>query len=493
MAHFERKKEEENANFFGGRAKKLFVGMLNLGMVRRNGLPWVRSMAGLATEVKKSSDWGTDTWWDLLEQPAAQGEGFFPKGWKVSGVTAGLKASGRRDMALFVSDQPAAGAGVFTTNKFPAAPVEVSKEELAGKGAGRVRALLVNSGQANACTGTQGLQDAREMVAKVKALLRLPADARVPIMSTGVIGVPLEMDVIRGGLASASEALGTSRKHWEDAAHSIMTTDNRPKVAHRRLDLGGKNPPISLLGLAKGAGMIHPNMATLLGIVTTDALISAGPLKAALKYAVDRSFHSIDVDGDTSTNDTVVVMANGAAGGVAIESEGSPHYEAFREQLTDVCAELAQKIVFDAEGASRFVVISVKGARSTEDALRIGQTVAQSSLFKCAMWGGDANWGRAICAVGYSGVDYLDLSKIDMSFESIHGNPRTMAGEPTQSIPLVLRGQPVHANRAPASILCQAHKYINVSIDLRCGDHSSQVYTCDLSPDYVKFNGAYTT
>jgi glutamate N-acetyltransferase/amino-acid N-acetyltransferase len=310
-----------------------------------------------------------------------------PSGFTFAGVAAGLKKTGARDVALIVSAGPCTSAAVFTTNRFPAAPVLYDRELIAENPA-RLRAVVINSGCANACTGPDGLADAALMAHAAEEALDAPPRSAA-VMSTGVIGPRLPMDRLRDGIRQAAEVLAPDR--WEDAATAIMTTDTRAKTAFRYLD------GCALFGMAKGAGMIHPNMATMLSAIVTDAALAPGDLSRALRRAVDVSFNSISVDGDMSTNDTVLVLANGAA--------GPTQPGRFADALADLCADLAQQIVRDGEGATKFITIRITGAVSDEDARRAAKAVANSPLVKTAFYGGDANWGRVLAAIGYSGAE----------------------------------------------------------------------------------------
>jgi glutamate N-acetyltransferase / amino-acid N-acetyltransferase len=426
------------------------------------------------------------------------------KGWQAAGITAGLKPSGKSDLALLVSERPANAAALFTTNQVQAAPVQVSKKVMATSSS-KLLGCVVNSGQANACTGAQGLADAEEMRSIGSRILagKTGNDGDVFVMSTGVIGVPLRMDVVRKGIESASEALGNGAAHWRSAATAICTTDTRAKLAHRRYLCEKSGDYVDVVGMAKGAGMIHPNMATMLSAVVSTVQASPATLDAALRHANDRSFSAIDVDGDTSTNDTLLLMANGASSErCGIDDRSSIAYGQFEGALVDLTRELAQKIVFDAEGASKFVEIVVRGAKSERDALQVARTIAKSSLVKCALWGGDANWGRIMCAAGYSGVPF-EQSRANLFVSNVVGG-QGATELPTAAnsvVQLVRNGQPISENRAAAGALSKATDRLAIFLDID-GDQSAAaaanskravVYTCDLSPEYVHFNGAYTT
>jgi glutamate N-acetyltransferase/amino-acid N-acetyltransferase len=389
-----------------------------------------------------------------------------PRGFRAAGISAGIKASGNPDLALLVADEPAQIAAVFTTNKVLAAPVLVSQEHLARSG-GTVRAVVVNSGCANACTGDAGMRDAREMTAETARLVGCPVD-QVLVASTGVIGVGLPMDKVRGGLPVAFKALGADQ--GPEAARAIMTTDLRPKESAARVSIGGRDALIG--GMAKGAGMIEPMMATMLGFVTTDAAVPKALLDRALREAVDRTFNAITVDGDSSTNDCVLLLASGAAG-VVVDEAG---YGAFVEGLTAVCRELALAIVRGGEGATKLVAVNVTGAATSAEARKAAKVIANSLLVKTAIHGGDPNWGRLICAAGRAGVTF-DASRAAV----------TMG-------PLVLfkDGQP-HDELAPAAAEYLKGPDLSIGVDLGAGAASSTVWTCDLSAEYVRINADYRT
>jgi glutamate N-acetyltransferase / amino-acid N-acetyltransferase len=389
-----------------------------------------------------------------------------PRGFRAAGVSAGIKANGNPDLALVVSDAPARAAAVFTTNKVIAAAVSVSKDHLQRSG-GAVRAIVVNSGCANACTGDQGASDAREMTAATSRLVGCPVE-QVLVASTGVIGVNLPMDKVRAGIPVAFHALGADQ--GPAAARAIMTTDLRPKESAARITIGGRDATIG--GMAKGAGMIEPNMATMLGFVTTDASVTGPLLDRALREAVDRSFNAITVDGDSSTNDCVMLLASGASG-VTIDDA---NYGAFLEGLTAVCRELALAIVRGGEGATKLVTVNVTGAASGAEARRAAKVIANSLLVKTAIHGGDPNWGRLICAAGRASVA-LDASRAAVTIGSLV---------------LFKDGQP-HDELAPAAADYLKGTDLTICVDLGSGSASSTVWTCDLSAEYVRINADYRT
>jgi glutamate N-acetyltransferase/amino-acid N-acetyltransferase len=393
-----------------------------------------------------------------------------PRGFIASTVSCGIKApkGTRKDLLLLDAGGTASAAGVFTTNRVQAAPVLLSRQHLQ---TGLARAIVVNSGNANACNGPAGLQDARDMAAWVAQGLKIPPEM-VLVASTGVIGRPMPMDRIREGIREAVERLGSGE--GQDAAAAIMTTDTVPKECSVRFDLNGVTAAIG--GIAKGAGMICPDMATMISLLTTDAAIAPGMLQKALRSAVGVSFNCITVDGDMSTNDTVFILANGAAGNPLITAADSPGYAAFEQALRRVCTILAKKIARDGEGATKFVEITVRGARSDKDARTIGLSVANSALVKTALYGRDPNWGRILCAVGYadaeSNPDAIDLH--------LCGHPLTRNG---QGLPL---DEPLMRKALEA-------QEIPILIDLKLGNGAATVWTCDMSHEYVTINAEYTT
>lgn len=391
-----------------------------------------------------------------------------PQGFVASGVKAGIKKSGKEDVALIVSQVPAASAAVFTQNRMAAAPVLISRENAAK---GKLRAVVVNSGCANACTGEQGLIDARLMLTAAAGLLGI-AEEEVLVSSTGVIGVTLPMDKVLSGIEAA--AAGLSVEGHEQALLGIMTTDTFPKVSAYELTLGGA--VVKIAGIAKGAGMIHPNMATMLSYITTDAAVTAPVLQQALHTAVNKSFNMITVDGDTSTNDTLAVLANGLAGNPLIDSSSHPDYPAFCEALTTVLIELAKLVVRDGEGATKFLEITVTGAHSQADAKLAAMSVAKSPLVKTAFFGEDPNWGRILSAVGYSGAQ-VDPAKTTLR----------IGGIPVVSAGLGLRPDLEALRKAMSA------KDIVVEIELGAGSFTATVWTCDFSYDYVKINAEYHT
>ncbi len=401
-----------------------------------------------------------------------------PQGFRAAGISAGIKRSGERpdasstdtagplDLALLVSDVPATAAAMFTTNLAQAAPILVCREHLA-RSHGVARAVIVNSGCANACTGDEGLQAARDMAEETARLVGCPVE-QVLVASTGVIGVALPIAKIRHGLPAAAAAL--SADQGGAAARAIMTTDPFPKEAAAQIAIGGRT--IGIGGMAKGSGMIEPMMATMLAFVTTDASVPQPLLDRALREAVDDTFNAITVDGECSTNDCVVLLANGAGRGIVDESS----YGEFVDGLRTVCRALALGIVRGGEGATKLVTVIVTGAASSDEARRTAKAIANSLLVKTAIHGGDPNWGRLIAVAGRAGVQF-DLSR---------------AAVRIGSTVLFDEGRP-HDEAAPRAAEYLKRKEIDVSVDLGVGSATSTVWTCDLSADYVRINADYRT
>ncbi|KAM0746764.1 Arginine biosynthesis bifunctional protein ArgJ beta chain [Meredithblackwellia eburnea MCA 4105] len=422
-------------------------------------------------------------------EPAGQK---FPHGFLATGLHCGIKKDpAKLDLGIIISDRPCSAAAMFTKNAFQAAPVTVSKEVLE-KGHGLARGIVVNSGCANAVTGTQGLKDARAMSDKLDSFLAASSSSSATgtlVMSTGVIGQTLPIDKILGGITASTATLGSTYSAWSDAAKAFMTTDTFPKLRTRAFELGGKE--VRIVGIDKGAGMIHPNMgppgqlhATLLGMIATDAAVSPTALQSALTYAVDRSFNSISVDGDMSTNDTIVALANGASGGreVGTEQETPEEYRKFRDELTSFAAELAQLIVRDGEGATKFVTVQVNGSPSYEGAHKIASTISTSSLVKTALSGEDANWGRILCAVGYSQPDFaIDPTKVSVSFIPTDGSPE---------LKLLINGEPEKVDEVRASEILKMED-LEIRVELGLGEESATYWTCDLSHEYISINADY--
>ncbi|KAJ3043975.1 hypothetical protein HDV00_003502 [Rhizophlyctis rosea] len=413
--------------------------------------------------------------------------GVYPKGYKAGALATGVKKTGAKDLSLIVSTtHPCTAAAVFTTNQFCAAPVQVSRE-VVGKSSGKdqkgsVRALVVNSGCANACTGEEGLSNAWKMSKLVDDLLRVEHvenATRTVVMSTGVIGQQLNMQKITDGIRQLVGKVQEGHEGWLAAAEGIMTTDTFPKL--RSQEFSGASGTYRMAGWCKGAGMIHPNMATMLSSVFTDAAISKECLDAALKYAADRSFNAISVDGDTSTNDTFSVLANGAAGGPVIDDLHSAAFLEFRDNLTAFSADLAKLIVRDGEGATKFIDIQVEGARSFTEAKQIASTIATSPLVKTAIYGKDANWGRIVCAVGYAGIPITPES-VNLHFGPGDGS--------LPALHLFKDGAPYDVDEAKAAKILEKEDLV-IRVDLGLGSGKANMYTCDFSHEYVSINADY--
>ncbi|MDQ7843765.1 MAG: bifunctional glutamate N-acetyltransferase/amino-acid acetyltransferase ArgJ [Armatimonadota bacterium] len=388
-----------------------------------------------------------------------------PRGFRAAGIHCGIKA-GRKDLALIVSETLASAAGMFTTNAVKAAPVLVSQEKIQS---GVAQAVIVNSGNANACTGPRGEADAREMTRLTAEALGI-AEEFVLVASTGIIGVPLPMDAIRSGIPRLASALSADGR---DAAEAILTTDAFVKTSAVQLRLGER--VVTIGGMAKGAGMIHPRMATMLAFLTTDAALSPPLLRQALRQAVDRSFNVISVDGDTSTNDSVFLLANGQAGGAPLTADDAA-FDRFTEALTVVAADLARLIVKDGEGATKLITVTVRGARSPADARRVLSAVMTSPLVKTAIYGGEPNWGRILAAAGRSGAALIP-ERVEMA----------IAG-----IPVVSGGQGLPGALAPAAEAMAQPEY-EIVLDLHLGSGEATGWTCDLNERYVKINAGYMT
>jgi glutamate N-acetyltransferase/amino-acid N-acetyltransferase len=401
-----------------------------------------------------------------------------PRGFRFAGTACGLKKTGGLDLSLISSDVPASAAAVFTQNLVQAAPVVLSREHVR-KAARRMRAIIVNSGNANCCTGCAGLCASRDTAARTARILGCKPE-EVIVCSTGVIGVPMKVEKILSALTALAESRNARGESFDAVTHAIMTTDTRPKWAAAACRIGGKN--VRVLGCAKGAGMIHPNMATMLAFVVTDAAMATALLRRALREVTARTFNCITVDGDTSTNDTLAVLANGASGAPRI-SRHSPlaTLQSFVSALEKVCRSLALAIVADGEGAQRVVEIEVRRARSSSDARRIALTIAHSPLVKTALAGADPNWGRILAAAGRAGV------RFDPNRARI-----TLAG-----IPVFRRGRPLDFDEAAAHKKLLA-PYIKILFDLgghesRTTNHASRIYTCDFTAEYVRINASYRT
>ncbi|MDR2072373.1 MAG: bifunctional glutamate N-acetyltransferase/amino-acid acetyltransferase ArgJ [Spirochaetaceae bacterium] len=414
-----------------------------------------------------------------------------PRGFRAGGVRAGIKAgASKRDLALVYSDRPCSSAAVFTRNRVQAASVIVSREHLEKSG-GRIRALIANSGNANACTGEAGLAAARRMAALGAEKLALRPE-ECAVASTGVIGVPLPLPLIEAAMNGLAASLCAGEAGALAALEAIMTTDTRKKQGALQCRLPAGHD-IRIGAMTKGSGMIHPNMATMICLITTDAALSSAMLDQALRRAVDRSFNRLTVDGDMSTNDMVLIMAGGAAENDPIETEGKA-YEVFAGALETLCVKLARARARDGEGASRIITVTVEGAASEAEAAVLARSVAGSNLVKAACFGSDANWGRVICALGYAGIPF-DPALVEIVFKSAEG-----------SIPVCRNGAPLPFSEAEAKkilsqeeveILIRLNRPLDGSPDDPCdgprdtGPGRASAWGCDLSYEYVKINGDY--
>ncbi|MDP8945168.1 MAG: bifunctional glutamate N-acetyltransferase/amino-acid acetyltransferase ArgJ [Actinomycetota bacterium] len=383
-----------------------------------------------------------------------------------AGVACGVRDAGRRDLGLLFSELPCETAAVFTRNAVKGAPLVVTREAVE---TGGVRAVVANSGNANAATGEQGIEDARAMQALAAETLGIEA-SEVAVASTGVIGVHLPMDRISSGIRAAS---GKLDEGGEGFAESILTTDTRAKEAVARVEIGGRT--ITVGGTAKGSGMIHPNMGTMLAFLATDAVVEKDCLKETLSRVTDRTFNRVTVDGDTSPSDMALLMANGAAGNEPLTLD-SPDYPIFVEAIEDVAQTLAREIARDGEGATRLVEVAVEGAASEESAAALAKSVVGSNLVKAAVFGEDANWGRVLTAMGYSG-EVFDPEEVELWFGPI----KVFSG-----------GEPVPHEEAEANATLAAGQ-VKITVQLGEGDASATAWGCDLSYEYVRINGSYRT
>lgn len=395
-----------------------------------------------------------------------------PKGFLASGLNAGIKNQTKKDMAMVFSSTPCAAAGVFTTNLVKAAPVKWDKEIVTTSP--YVQAVVVNSGIANACTGAEGLGYCADTAAEAASALNIPKTA-VLVASTGVIGKQLPIDKIKSGVTALSKVLGSSREDAKLAAEAIMTTDTKSKEVACTLELGGKQ--VTVAGMCKGSGMIHPNMCTMLCFVTTDVAISHELLQKALSEDVVDTFNMISVDGDTSTNDTVLVMANGQAENTPITKEGED-YKTFCEALHFIMLELSKKIAGDGEGCTCLFEATVIGAKDKNQARTIAKSVVCSSLTKAAVFGHDANWGRILCAMGYSGAQF-DPEVVDIWLESKVG-----------TIKIVENGIATDYSEETATKILSEEEVI-AKMDIKEGNETATAFGCDLTYEYVKINGDY--
>jgi glutamate N-acetyltransferase/amino-acid N-acetyltransferase len=389
-----------------------------------------------------------------------------PKGFHYAVTKAGIRYPDRFDMALIYSKKPAQVAGVFTTNRIKSAPVKLCMKRIKS---GVAQAVILNSGNANACTGKKGIEDVHEITNKIANKLKINKELVFPL-STGVIGMPMPMEKIIPAIDELVKNIGKAEPLH--VAKAIMTTDSFPKITSKQI--ATENGPVTILGICKGAGMISPNMATMLCVIITDANIESELLNDTLRMAISDSFNTITVDGDMSTNDTVLLLANGESNNPKIDRK-SKLWKLFKEMVHEACLELAKMIVKDGEGATKFITINVKGAKTLSDAKRIARTVANSPLVKTAFYGEDPNWGRIITAVGYSGVPVQE-EKID-----IHIN----------GVCLFEKGLPTLREEELKESLKE--REIDVTIYVNSGKSNAKIYTTDLSEEYIKINSAYRT
>src|ERR1700692_1951322 len=408
---------------------------------------------------------------DVPAMKHALSEASLPHGFRFAATACGLKKTGALDLGLLCSDEPASAAAVFTQNLVCAAPVLISKENLRNS-KGRMRGVVVNAGNANCATGTAGHAAAQRTIAEAAKRLGCEPE-ELFVCSTGVIGVPLPLEKILRALPVIARHRRPSARSFAELSLAICTTDTRPKTAASSFKMSGKR--IHFVGCAKGAGMIHPNMPTMLSFVITDAAIAPGLLQKTLRAVTSRTFNAISIDGDTSTNDTLLVLANGAAGAPSIKS-GSAAHRAFTAALEDVCRSLALQIVADGEGAQGGMEIEVRGAKREAAAKRIAETIATSPLVKTAFAGGDPNWGRIFAAAGRAGVSF-DPSLVDIQ----------MAG-----IPVLRRGQPLNFNERAASNRLLG-KHVPIIVNMRAGGAVARYWTCDFTAEYVRINASYRT
>ncbi len=394
------------------------------------------------------------------------GELFPVAGVKIGIASAGIKKVGRKDVVIFELCEGSTVAGVYTLNRFCAAPVHVARRHMA---LGNIRYLLVNTGNANAGTGSEGMQNAARSCTSLASLVNCSSEQILPF-STGVIGERLPIEKIESALPAALDNL--SLTNWLDASYGIMTTDTRPKACSRQIDINGKQ--ISVTGIAKGAGMIKPNMATMLGYIATDAVVDSLVLQELCTRAANMSFNRITVDGDTSTNDACVLIASGASG-VSIAPQDE-HFDDFAEAIFEVFVELAQGLVRDGEGATKFVSVNVKGGKTQKESLAVAYTIAESPLVKTALFASDPNWGRLLAAIGRAGIDDLDVENV-----SVHLGDVLIANKGGRAAS--------YTEEAGQAVMSQEN--IDIYVDLGRGDFSETVWTTDFSYDYVRINAEY--
>ena len=393
------------------------------------------------------------------------------KGYKATGGAVGIK-QGIKDMAILVSDVPATAVGAFTTNVVKATSVLRNMDIMKQKQ--NIKGIVINSGNANACTGVEGEKANQQMAETLAECLNVPSE-QILTASTGVIGATFPIEKVKNGIHMLFPNIGDTLEHGHMAAESIMTTDTYSKEVAVELKIGGKN--VTIGGMAKGSGMINPNMATMLSFITSDVNIKRELLDDILQESIQTTYNMVSVDGDTSTNDTIVVLANGMAGNTEI-TEKNADYEAFKKALHFINTKLAKDLVRDGEGATKFIEVNVTGAKTVQDAKIIAKSVITSNLVKTAMYGEDANWGRVLCAMGYSGVKF-DTTKVDIIYHSAKG-----------SIDLMIQGSPIVFDEEKATEILH-EKEIIVEIKIQEGTEKATAWGCDLSHEYVSINGDY--
>ena len=401
-----------------------------------------------------------------------------PRGFRFGGTHCGIKRSGRLDLGLIVAKKPCPAAGVFTTNRVKGSAVLLCQAHLK-RSASRIRAVVVNSGNANCATGAAGLRASRK-TARAAALLLGCRPEQILVCSTGIIGVPLPVHRIVSALPDLETLIGSRPQTYSEFTKAILTTDTRPKWAVSTCRIGGRL--VRFIGCVKGAGMIHPQMATMLAFVLTDAKAPAVLLQRALRDVAVRTFNAITVDGDTSTNDTLLVLASGASGAPTLRTSATREYRAFVAALEEVCRSLAMETVADAEGATRVVEIEVKGARSAKDAGQIATTIAHSPLIKTAVAGADPNWGRILAAAGRAGVA-LDPDRVEIWFGGVRMFGRKDGAGTSQ--PLRFSEKAAHERLLARNV--------KILVDLRLGRGTARAWTCDLTAEYVHINASYRT
>ena len=394
------------------------------------------------------------------------------KGFKAAGITAGLKKSGKKDLALIYSEYKAVSAAVFTKNLVKAAPILVDMENIKSE---NTQAIIVNSGNANACTGEDGYKNAKKMTEIIAEKLNLHP-TEVLVESTGIIGVQMDMEKVASGLEKIVPELSEEGGH--NAGEAIMTTDTFPKNLAVKIEIGGKE--VTIAGIAKGSGMIHPDMATMLAFLVTDISIDKKLLQKVFSKSTDDSYNMVSVDGDTSTNDMAGILANGAAGNTKITDENSEEFKIFKEALNFVNKELAKSIAKDGEGATKLIEVTTKNARTMEDAKKVSKSVITSSLFKAAVFGSDANWGRILCAVGYSGAELI-VDKIEIFIKGVD-----------KIIQVAKNGMGIDFGEEEVEKILKEEK-VGVIVNLNDGNYDATAWGCDLTYDYVKINADYRT